>query len=145
MKENQSISSESFEPRIVGFLCNWCSYAGADAAGVGRFQYPSNIRVIRVMCSGRVSPHLILKALLKGADGVLILGCHPGDCHYLVGNMYAERRIVAIRSMLGTVGLEPERVGLDWVSAAEGIRFAEVVTSFTEKIRKLGPNRIKGD
>lgn len=131
---------QNFEPKILGFLCNWCSYAGADLAGVSRFQYPPNIRVIRVMCSARVNPAFILKALLSGIDGVLVSGCHPGDCHYMKGNYYTRRRMTALRRLLKVVGLEPERVRLEWVSASEGVRFAEVVTEFTETIKRLGPN-----
>jgi len=131
-----------FEPKIVGFCCNWCSYAGADLAGVSRFQYPPNIRIIKVMCSGRVDPTFILKALEVGADGVLIAGCHPGDCHYISGNYKAERRILLLKKVLEQLGIEKERVRLEWVSASEGARFAEVVTDFTQTIKNLGPNPI---
>jgi len=136
--------NNEFEPKILGFLCNWCSYAGADLAGVSRLQYPPNIRVIRVMCSARVNPVFIFKALLGGVDGVLISGCHPGDCHYMKGNYYTRRRITAVRKLLDTVGIEPDRVRLEWVSASEGIRFADTVRDFTETIKKLGPNLLKG-
>jgi F420-non-reducing hydrogenase iron-sulfur subunit len=129
----------TFEPRILGFLCNWCSYAGADLAGVSRVQYPPNIRVIRVMCSGRVDPAFIFKAFEAGMDGVAVLGCHIGDCHYQTGNLQAEKKIELVRKVLEQVGLQPERLHLDWVSAAEGQRFGEVITDFTEKIRELGP------
>jgi F420-non-reducing hydrogenase iron-sulfur subunit len=129
-----------FDPRIVGFCCNWCSYAGADLAGVSRFQYPPNIRIIRVMCSGRVDPAFILKALEVGADGVLIAGCHPGDCHYIAGNYKAARRISLLKRVLDQFGIEGERVRLEWVSASEGSRFAEVVSDFTQTIKELGPN-----
>ena len=129
-----------FDPKIIGFVCNWCCYAGADLAGVSRMQYASSIRLVRVMCSSRVSPLHILKALRKGIDGVLVGGCHPGECHYMNGNLYAERRIAAVRSLLLTIGLEPERVRLEWVSASEGSKFADVVDEFTETIRRLGPN-----
>lgn len=132
--------ANDFEPKIVGFLCNWCSYAGADLAGVSRFQYPPNIRVIRVMCSGRVHPGFILKAFLHGADGVLVGGCHPGDCHYIKGNYYAERRIKITRRLLEWLGIERERLWLRWVSAAEGGIFAQVVSEFTAHLRELGPN-----
>ena len=135
---------EAFEPKILGFLCNWCSYAGADLAGVSRFQYPPNIRIIRVMCSARVNPAFVLKALLSGIDGVLVGGCHPGDCHYIKGNYYTRRRVTALRRLLKIVGLEPDRVRLEWVSASEGIRFAQVVREFTETIKGLGPNPLKG-
>lgn len=136
--------NNEFEPKILGFLCNWCSYAGADLAGVSRLQYPPNIRVLRVMCSARVNPIFILKALLGGVDGVLISGCHPGDCHYMKGNYYTRRRITAVKKLLDTVGIEPDRVRLEWVSASEGIRFADTVREFTETIKKLGPNPLKG-
>jgi len=128
-----------FEPRILGFLCNWCSYAGADLAGVSRVQYPPNIRVIRVMCSGRVDPAFIFKAFELGMDGVAVLGCHIGDCHYQTGNLQAEKKIEMVRRVLEEVGLQPERLHLDWVSAAEGQRFGEVITDFTNKIKELGP------
>lgn len=134
------------EPRIVGFLCNWCSYAGADNAGVSRFEYPPNMRAIRVMCSGRVEPEFIYNALLLGADGVLVSGCHINDCHYISGNEYAQSRIRGsrgVKEMVKDAGLEPERVRLEWVSAAEGQRFAEVVKGFTEELKKLGPNPLK--
>jgi len=133
----------NFEPKIVGFLCNWCSYAGADLAGVSRMQYPPNIRVIRVMCSGRVDPTFILKAFACGADGVLVLGCHPGDCHYLVGNYKTLRRVPLLREMLKQLGIEEERLRLDWVSASEGDRFARIVKEMTEKVKELGPLSIR--
>lgn len=128
----------TFEPRIIALCCNWCSYAGADLAGVSRIQYPPNIRVVRVLCSGMVHPNLVIDALTKGADGVLMCGCHPGDCHYQEGNLKAEKRAEAIRLMLGDFGLEEERFRLEWVSAAEGARFAQVVRDFTEQVRELG-------
>jgi len=128
-----------FEPKIVGFLCNWCSYAGADLAGISRLKYPPNVRVVRVMCSGRVEPELVLKAFYEGADGVLISGCHPRDCHYLEGNYKALRRKHLIEAMLEQFGIEPERFRLTWVSASEGDRFAEVVREMTEAVRPLGP------
>lgn len=129
----------SFEPKILSFLCNWCAYAGADLAGISRFQYPPNTRVIRVMCSGRVDPIFIPKALLVGYDGVMILGCHPGDCHYLTGNYQAEKKIHLTRKLLNMAGIDSERLLLDWVSAGEGERFSQVVRQFIEKIRALGP------
>ncbi len=129
-----------FEPLIIGFCCNWCSYAGADLAGVSRLQYPASLRIIRVMCSGMVHPNLVIEALTKGADGILICGCHPGDCHYREGNLRAEKRAEAIRLMLEDFGIESDRFRLEWVSAAEGARFARVVTEFTEQVKKLGPN-----
>ena len=134
------MANEEFEPLIIGFCCNWCSYAGADLAGVSRLQYPPNLRVIRVMCSGMVHPNLVIDALTKGADGVIICGCHIGDCHYLDGNEKAENRKEAIELMLEDFGIEPERFRLEWVSASEGPRFAEVITEMTESVRALGPS-----
>lgn len=134
-----------FEPKIIGFLCNWCSYAGADLAGVSRIQYPPNIRIIRVMCSGRVDPYIVLEMFENGADGVIVTGCHPGDCHYIEGNLHEERKIKMLKMLLTLTGLEMERLRLEWVSAAEGQRFAQVVTEFTEQIRKLGPSPISGE
>ena len=137
------MAENNFEPLIIGFCCNWCSYAGADLAGVSRIQYPPNIRIIRVMCSGMVHPNLVIDALTKGADGVLMCGCHPGDCHYLEGNLKAEARAEAIKLMLQDFGIEEERFRLEWVSASEGRRFAQVVTEMTEEIRQLGPSPYK--
>ncbi|KPK67738.1 methyl-viologen-reducing hydrogenase subunit delta [candidate division TA06 bacterium SM23_40] len=137
------MANEELEPIIIAFCCNWCSYAGADLAGVSRVQYPTNLRIIRVMCSGMVHPNLVIDALTKGADGVLILGCHPGDCHYLEGNLRAEGRKEAIELMLEDFGVEPERFRLEWVSASEGPRFAEVVREMTETVRELGPSPYK--
>jgi coenzyme F420-reducing hydrogenase delta subunit len=134
-----------FEPKIVGFLCNWCSYAGADLAGVSRIQYPPNIRIIRVMCSGRVDPVIVLEMFVNGADGVIVMGCHPGDCHYISGNLYEERKIKMLKRLIALTGLELGRLRLEWVSAAEGQRFAQVVTEFTEQIRKLGPSPVSGE
>lgn len=136
-------TEEKFEPLIIGFCCNWCSYAGADLAGTSRIQYPPNIRIIRVMCSGMVHPNLVMDAFTKGADGVLICGCHPGDCHYQEGNLKAEKRAEAIELMLQDFGLEEERFRLEWVSASEGPKFAQVVKELTETIRKLGPSPYK--
>jgi len=137
------MADEDFEPLIIGFCCNWCSYAGADLAGVSRLQYPPSLRVIRVMCSGMVHPNLVIDALTKGADGVIICGCHPGDCHYLEGNLKAENRKEAIELLLEDFGLEPERFRLEWVSASEGPRFAEVIREMTEAVRALGPSPYK--
>jgi F420-non-reducing hydrogenase iron-sulfur subunit len=133
----------SFEPKIVGFLCNWCSYTGADLAGTSRIHYKPNVRIIRVMCSARIDPTFVVKALADGADGVLICGCHPGDCHYAEGNYKAMRRYPLLKKMLGALGVEEERVRLDWVSASEGQRFADIVNDMTERLRALGPSRIK--
>ncbi|MBC7341517.1 MAG: hydrogenase iron-sulfur subunit [Clostridia bacterium] len=138
------MTEQQFEPRIVGFLCNWCSYAGADLAGISRLQYPPNLRVIRVMCSGRVEPAFVFKALSEGADGVLIAGCHPGDCHYNHGNYNTLRRFPLMMRVLEQLGVERDRVRLEWVSAAEGNIFAQVVTDMTEKVRALGPFRAAG-
>ncbi|TET65080.1 hydrogenase iron-sulfur subunit [Candidatus Bathyarchaeota archaeon] len=135
---------EEFEPKIIGFLCNWCAYAGADLAGVSRIQYPPNIRIIRVMCSGRVDPSFILEALKDGADGVLVAGCHlPSDCHYISGNFKALRRIKLLRKVLEQFGIEPERVRLEWISASEGHKFAAAVKDMVEQIKKIGPNPLK--
>jgi len=129
----------SFEPKIVAFLCNWCSYRGADLAGTSRMKSTPNVRPIRVMCSGRVEPALILKAFTAGADGVLVLGCHLGDCHYTEGNYKAARRIPLLKKMLEQFGIEDERVRLDWVSASEGANFVSIVNDITAKVRELGP------
>jgi F420-non-reducing hydrogenase iron-sulfur subunit len=133
---------DNFEPKIVAFCCNWCSYAGADLAGTSRIQYSPNIRVIRVMCSGRVNPLFVIKALSIGADGVLILGCHPGDCHYIEGNYKTMRRIPLLKKMMKQLGIEEERVRLEWVSASEGAKFAEVTNDFTQSVRNLGPSSL---
>jgi F420-non-reducing hydrogenase iron-sulfur subunit len=139
-----TMQKTEFEPKIVGFLCNWCSYAGADLAGVSRIQYPPNIRIIRVMCSGRVDPAFVLEAFKDGADGVLVAGCHlPSDCHYLSGNFKAQRRIQLLKKVLEQFGLEPERLRLEWVSASEGDKFATVIKDMTEQIKKLGPSPLK--
>ena len=130
---------ENWEPTIIGFLCNWCSYAGSDLTGTSRTQYPSNIRIIRVPCSSRVDPVFILNALQTSADGVLVSGCHPGDCHYITGNYYARRRFLVTRELLTFVGYHPDRVQFSWVSAAEGAKFAKVVTKVTHDIKALGP------
>jgi F420-non-reducing hydrogenase iron-sulfur subunit len=131
------------EPKIIGFLCNWCSYAGADLAGVSRIQYPSNIRVIRVMCSGRVDLKIIVEALIQGIDGVIVAGCHPGDCHYLSGNYQTERRIKVLKKILARTKIDSGRVQLEWVSASEGQRFADVVRKFTDQIKTMGPNPVR--
>ncbi|UCG69634.1 MAG: hydrogenase iron-sulfur subunit [Thermoplasmata archaeon] len=133
-----------FEPKILGFLCNWCSYAGADLAGVSRFQYPTNLRIVRVMCSGRVEPSLILEMFIQGADGVLVGGCHFGDCHYQTGNYFAENRIKLIKKMLKAIGFEPDRLRLEWISASEGEMFAETVRDFTIQIKDMGPSPVSG-
>ena len=132
-----------FEPLILAFCCNWCAYAGADLAGTARISYPSNIRIIRVMCSGMVHPALVMDAISKGIDGVLIAGCHPGDCHYTDGNLKTERRFEAMQVMLEDMGIETERLRLEWVSSGEGEKFARVVREMTEQLKKLGPNPSK--
>jgi coenzyme F420-reducing hydrogenase delta subunit len=131
----------AWEPRIVAFLCNWCSYAGADLAGVSRLQYPTNVRVIRVPCSGRVNPLYIVKALQLGVDGVLVSGCHPGDCHYISGNLVARRKFAVLKSFLHYLGIEEGRVHFSWVSASEGNRFADLIQKVSDDIRRLGPAR----
>ena len=143
------MADQQFEPKIVGFLCRWCSYTGADLAGTSRMQYPSTLTGIRVMCSGRVDPTFVVKALKEGADGVLIAGCHPGDCHYSEGNYKAMRRHPMLENLLEQFGIERRRVRLEWISAPEGEMFAEVVTDFTEQLQELGPlnwnQRIEAD
>jgi len=134
------ISAKGWEPRIVAFLCNWCSYAGADLAGVSRIQYPWNVRVIRVPCSGRINPLYIVKALQNGIDGILVSGCHPGDCHYISGNLVARRKFALLKSFLEYIGIEPERVQFSWVSASEGGRFAALIKQVVDDVKKLGPS-----
>ncbi|MBR6070865.1 MAG: hydrogenase iron-sulfur subunit [Ruminococcus sp.] len=133
--------NENFEPVIVAFCCNWCSYAGADLSGTNRLNYPTNVKIIRVPCSCRVNPMFILRAFQKGADGVIICGCHPGDCHYTSGNYFTRRRITLLYSMLDFLGIERNRTRLEWVSAAEGAKFAATMQQFTEDVKALGPNR----
>ena len=136
---NPATSSEQFEPRIVAFVCTWCTYAGADLAGTSRLKYASNVRVIRVPCSGRIDPLYIIKAFERGADGVLVSGCHPGDCHYAEGNYYARRRFTIFRDLLLFLGVEPERIQFSWISAAEGAKWADTIDTLTAQIRALGP------
>jgi len=128
-----------FEPKIIAFVCNYCTYAGADLAGTSRLKYPSNIRIVRLPCTGRISPLFLLKAIQQGADGILVSGCHPGDCHFTSGNLHARRRWTMFRSLLDFVGVPKERVWFSWVSAAEGRKFADLITEMTENIRQLGP------
>lgn len=146
MGENETKQTkQKWQPKIIGFLCNWCSYTGADLAGTSRLQYPPNIRIIKVMCSGRVNPQFVLKALQEGADGVLVSGCHPGDCHYIEGNYHAKRKLSLLRGLMEFVGVEAERFQVSWVSASEGQKFSEVVTKFTKRIKELGPQtRLSG-
>lgn len=139
-KQDTKEVQAGFKPKILAFCCNWCAYAGADLAGVSRFQMPTNVRVIRVMCSGRVPPELVIRALANGLDGVMILGCHPGECHYSEGNYLTRRRAHVLKRLLEYIGIEPERFQLRWVSAAEGAKFSAVVKEVTDKIAALGPN-----
>jgi F420-non-reducing hydrogenase iron-sulfur subunit len=134
---------DKFEPKIVAFFCNWCSYAAADLAGTSRIQYPPNVRAIRVMCSGRVSDFLILKAFALGADGVIIGGCHPGDCHYIKGNLSTRRRVAGLKPFLKAIGIGGDRLRLQWIGASEGKKMADTMSNFTETIRNLGPSPLK--
>ena len=131
-----------YQPRIVGFLCNWCSYAGADLAGTSRLTYPPNIRIIRVPCSGRVDAMFVAKCFQEGADAVLVAGCHPGDCHYSDGNFYAQRRFALFKELLQFMGIEKERFRLEWVHASEGKRFSQLVATFTQEVAQLGPRKV---
>lgn len=133
--------AEEFEPKIVAFLCKWCSSAGSDLAGVSRMEYPPNVIPITVMCSGSVSPLYIFSAFNKGADGVLVSGCHPGDCHYIKGNFYARRRIALVKKLLDYVGLEPERFQMSWISAAEGVKYTQIIKDFVQELKPLGPQK----
>jgi len=137
----ESKQGEEWQPKIIAFLCNWCSYAGADLAGVSRIQYPPTIRVVRVPCSGRINPFFIIKSLIDGWDGVLVSGCHPGDCHYISGNLVARRRFAVIKELLDFFGIEPNRVQFMWASAAEGELFAVMIRKISELVKKLGPNK----
>jgi len=141
-KAKKKSEEKSFEPEILVFCCNWCSYAGADLAGVSRFQYPPSIRIVRVMCSGRVQPSFVLDAFKNGIDGVLITGCHIGDCHYISGNEYAKERMGHVKSLIKKLGIGEERFRLHWISASEGKQFAELIRDFTSKIQELGPSKI---
>jgi F420-non-reducing hydrogenase iron-sulfur subunit len=142
-EQKNTATSEEFEPKIIGFLCNWCSYTGADLAGVSRLQYPPNFIPIRVMCTGAVDPVYVIKALLEGADAVLVAGCHPGDCHYLSGNYKARRRIVILKKLMEDIGLEERRVRLEWISASEGQKFADTVNEMVKETKELGPSPFK--
>lgn len=144
-KDEPKAAAGEFEPKIIGFLCNWCSYAGADLCGVSRYQYPTNVRPVRVMCSTRISPHLVLDIFKAGADGILLGGCHLNDCHYISGNFYTEKRVRLMLKLLEDAGVDPKRLRLEWVSASEGEKFSKVVTEFTETIRSLGPSQIRKD
>lgn len=136
------MSKVSFQPRIIAFLCNWCSYAGADLTGTSRIQYSPNVKALRVNCSSRVDPTFVIKALMSGADGVLVAGCHPGDCHYKSGNLYTRRRVMMLKTLLETIGIPPDRLRLEWVSASEATKFANVVNDFVDEIKELGPSTI---
>ena len=140
----QAAETGSWEPSVVAFLCNWCSYAAADLAGTNRIEYPANVRVIRVPCAGQVDPVFILRSFQRGADGVLVSGCHPGDCHYGRGSYYAGRRMTMFRKLVEFVGIDPRRLQMSWVSASEGTKWAQVVTEVTREIEKLGPLRLLG-
>jgi F420-non-reducing hydrogenase iron-sulfur subunit len=140
---SKEVPMDKFEPKIVAFFCNWCSYAAADLAGTSRMQYPPNTRTIRVMCSGRVNELLILKAFALGADGILIGGCHPGDCHYMKGNLSARRRVAGLKPFLNAMGISSDRLRLQWIGASEGLKMAETISDFTETIRNLGPSPLK--
>ncbi len=134
--------SEEFEPKIIAFLCNWCSYAGADLAGTSRMQYPPNVRIIRLMCSGGLDPHYVFRALLGDCDGVVIGACHPGDCHYTNGNYKARRRVAVLKSILRELGIDEDRVWLRWISASEGGRFAETIREMVSELKEKGPNTL---
>lgn len=145
-QQNQNTSGDTkpeFEPKIIGFLCNWCSYTGADLAGVSRLQYPANFIPIRVMCTGAIDAVYVIKALLEGADAVLVAGCHPGDCHYLSGNYKARRRVAILKKLLEDLGLEEKRIRLEWISASEGQKFADTVNGMVKETKEMGPNPIK--
>ncbi|MFO8020199.1 MAG: hydrogenase iron-sulfur subunit [Promethearchaeia archaeon] len=142
MKKSKESEEQEFQPEILVFCCNWCSYAGADLAGVSRFQYPPSIRIVRVMCSGRVQPSFILEAFSKGIDGVLVTGCHIGDCHYISGNEYTLERMEHMEKLLEKLGIEKERFRLHWISASEGKQFAELIREFTRDVKKVGPSPI---
>lgn len=132
---------EDFEPKILVFACNWCTYAGADLAGLSRLQYPPNVRILRVPCSGRVNPQFVLRAFQRGIDGVLVCGCHPGDCHYTSGNYFTRRRYLLMKRMLEFMGTDPERFQIRWISGSEGPKFQEVITEATATIKAIGPNK----
>jgi len=133
--------SQNWEPKILVFACNWCTYAGADLTGLSRLQYPPNIRILRVPCSGRVNPQFVIRAFQRGVDGVLVCGCHPGDCHYSTGNYFTRRRFLLMRRLMEYVGMNPERFQVRWISASEAPKFQQVITQATEEIKALGPNR----
>ena len=139
------MNNNDAKPNIVGFLCTWCAYTGADLAGVARMRIPASLRVVRVMCSGRIDPLFVIKAYLKGADGVMMMGCHPGNCHYRKGNYNARRRFIMLKSIFESLALEPDRLGLWWVSASEGPRYSKVTQEFSEKIEELGTSPLRDE
>lgn len=141
-QKHENSKTENWEPKIVGFLCNWCSYAGADLAGTSRIEYPPNIRIIRVPCSGRVNLSFVLKCLMDGADGILISGCHIGDCHYSEGNFYARRRFAVLKRFLEYLGIDPRRIQMSWVSASEGDKWAKLIKELVEEIKQAGPSKL---
>jgi F420-non-reducing hydrogenase iron-sulfur subunit len=143
-QSQEKAEGAEFEPRIIVFCCNWCSYAGADLAGVSRLQMPPHFRVIRVMCSARVDPEFVLRAIQKGADGVLVAGCHPADCHYIGGNYRTRRRIALLRILLQQFGYDPDRLKLEWISAGEGEKFQRTMVEFTKTIEEIGPSPMRG-
>lgn len=145
--EENKDQDEEWEPKILAFLCNWCSYAGADLAGIGRIQYPPNIRIVRVPCSGRVNPFFLIKSLQCGIDGILVSGCHPGECHYVSGNLVARRRFAVLKALMEYIGIEPGRLNFSWVSAAEGEKFSRIVDEVVKGVKALGPNKrlVKGE
>ena len=140
-EETTNTENKQWVPKIVAFCCNWCSYAGADLAGNNRLDYPTNVKIIRIPCSCRLNPMFVLRAFQRGADGVILCGCHPGDCHYTSGNYFARRRMTLLFSMLNYLGIEKERTRVEWCSAAEGVRFAEIMNSFVKQITELGENK----
>ncbi|MDQ1371994.1 MAG: F420-non-reducing hydrogenase iron-sulfur subunit [Candidatus Thermoplasmatota archaeon] len=144
VKGAHEAGEHGFEPKIIVFCCNWCSYAGADLAGVSRLQMPPYFRVIRVMCSARVDPEFVLRAFKKGADGILVAGCHPADCHYIGGNYRTRRRIALLKMLIQQFGYDPDRLRLEWISAGEGEKFQKTITEFTETINELGPSPMRG-
>ncbi len=133
------LSSPTFRPKIIAFCCNWCSYAGSDLAGVSRMEYPAEIKIVRVPCSGRVDPAFVIKAFQEGADGVIVAGCHPGDCHYTSGNLFARRKLLTLQQLLANQGIDKERLILSWVSASEAVRFANLAKTAVDTIKDLGP------
>lgn len=137
-----AVETKAWEPNIVAFCCNWCSYSGADLAGTNRLEYPTNLKIIRVPCSGRIDPFFVMKAFQKGADGVMIAGCHPGDCHYTTGNYYTRRRFLLIKRLLEYLGIEEGRFAVSWISASESVKFQEMATQILKQVTELGPNRM---